>query len=53
MIVEPGAITAYLDGVSTVMQALLPLLAATMGVYLAFGILDRLKFTIVKMVKSR
>jgi len=53
IIVETGFIQNYVDAVAASMSAFLPLLSATIGIFLAFAVANSVRFFIQKTVRMR
>jgi len=51
MTINGNILTAHIDYVTGAMQAFLPLIAMISGVFIAFAILNMLRFTIVRAIK--
>lgn len=51
--VEADFITTYVEAVTALVNAFLPLISATIGIFLAFGIANMLRFFIHKTIKIR
>ena len=49
--IEIGVVELYRDVVTEAVGAFLPLLAVTIGVFIAFAIANMLRFYILRMVK--
>jgi len=51
MTVNGDLLQAHIDYVTGAVQAFLPLIAVVAGVFVAFAIINMLRFTIVRLVK--
>lgn len=51
MTVNGDLLQAHIDYVTGAVQAFLPLIAVIAGVFVAFAIINMLRFTIVRLVK--
>lgn len=51
--VESGFIETYVEAVSASINAFLPLIGATIGLFVAFAVANSLRFFIQKMIGNR
>lgn len=51
MTINGDILQSHIDYVTGAVQAFLPLIAVIAGIFIAFAILNLLRFTIMKMVK--